>query len=41
RVNPFVPAPPNGLRAKITQELNELREISAMIDSCLENIDRT
>ncbi|GJR84532.1 hypothetical protein Tco_0155317 [Tanacetum coccineum] len=39
--NPFVPAPPNGLRTMITQELNELRAISAMIDSRLENINRT
>ncbi|GJW17103.1 hypothetical protein Tco_0024539 [Tanacetum coccineum] len=33
--------PPNGLHAKINQELNELLEISAMIDSHLENIDCT
>nr|GEV17098.1 nucleotide-binding alpha-beta plait domain-containing protein [Tanacetum cinerariifolium] len=39
--NPFVPVPPNGLRVKITQELNELRAISTMIDSRLENIDHT
>ncbi|GKD54230.1 hypothetical protein Tco_1287617 [Tanacetum coccineum] len=39
--NPFVPTSLNGLRAKITQELNELRVISAMIDSRLENIDHT
>ncbi|GKC14993.1 hypothetical protein Tco_1011775 [Tanacetum coccineum] len=30
-----------GLRPKITQELNELREVSAMINSCLENINHT
>ncbi|GJW73686.1 hypothetical protein Tco_0133056 [Tanacetum coccineum] len=36
--NPFVLVPPNGLRARITQELNELQAISAMIDSRLENI---
>ncbi|GJZ72846.1 hypothetical protein Tco_0636992 [Tanacetum coccineum] len=36
--NPFVPAPPNRLCASITQELDELRAILAMIDSCLENI---
>nr|GEV31259.1 homeodomain-like protein [Tanacetum cinerariifolium] len=39
--NPFVPAPPNGVRAKVTQELTELYEISAMTDSRLENIDHT
>ncbi|GJW16579.1 hypothetical protein Tco_0024015 [Tanacetum coccineum] len=39
--NSFVPAPPNGLHARITQELNELRAISAKIDSYLENIDHT
>ncbi|GJU75828.1 hypothetical protein Tco_1272898 [Tanacetum coccineum] len=33
--NPFVPVPPNGLHARITYELNELRAISAMIDSHL------
>ncbi|GJY21759.1 hypothetical protein Tco_0394325 [Tanacetum coccineum] len=33
--------PHNGLRAKITHELNELYEISAMIDYHLENIDHT
>nr|GEW12858.1 putative UPF0481 protein At3g02645 [Tanacetum cinerariifolium] len=38
--NPFVPAPPNGLHARITQELDELRAILAMIDSLLENIVR-
>ncbi|GJU29893.1 hypothetical protein Tco_1173482 [Tanacetum coccineum] len=36
--NPFVLVPPNGLRARITQELNELQAISAKIDSRLENI---
>ncbi|GJW21291.1 hypothetical protein Tco_0031913 [Tanacetum coccineum] len=40
-VNPFVPAPPNGLCARITQELNELCAISGMIDFRLENIDHT
>ncbi|GJV12656.1 hypothetical protein Tco_1354197 [Tanacetum coccineum] len=39
--NPFIPIPLNGLHARITQELNELWEISAMIDSRLENIGRT
>ncbi|GKA18685.1 hypothetical protein Tco_0698600 [Tanacetum coccineum] len=39
--NPFVPVPPNGLHAGITQELNELRAISAMIDFHLKNIDHT
>ncbi|GJX46351.1 hypothetical protein Tco_0271541 [Tanacetum coccineum] len=39
--NPFIPAPPNRLRARITQELNELRAISAMIDSRLKNINHT
>ncbi|GJT57446.1 hypothetical protein Tco_0992500 [Tanacetum coccineum] len=34
--NPFVPIPPNRLHVRITQELNELRAISAMINSCLE-----
>nr|GEU98176.1 retrotransposon Orf1 [Tanacetum cinerariifolium] len=38
---PFVLAPPNELRARITQELNELRAISGMIDSWFENIDHT
>ncbi|GJT84983.1 hypothetical protein Tco_1066700 [Tanacetum coccineum] len=33
--NPFVHVPPNGLHVRITQELNELRAISAMIDSYL------
>ncbi|GJS78867.1 hypothetical protein Tco_0728748, partial [Tanacetum coccineum] len=41
KANPFIPAPPNRLRARITQELNELRAISAIIDSHLENIDHT
>ncbi|GJZ57845.1 hypothetical protein Tco_0613339 [Tanacetum coccineum] len=36
--NPFVPSPPNELRARITQELNELQAISVMIDSRLDNI---
>ncbi|GKD89715.1 hypothetical protein Tco_1365222 [Tanacetum coccineum] len=39
--NPFLPVPPNELHARITQELNELHAISTMIDSRLENIDRT
>nr|GEW62210.1 hypothetical protein [Tanacetum cinerariifolium] len=39
--NPFIPAPPVKIRARITQELNELRAISAMIDSHLENIGHT
>nr|GEZ81327.1 hypothetical protein [Tanacetum cinerariifolium] len=39
--NPFVPVPPNRLHARITQEINEFRAISAMIDSHLENIDHT
>nr|GEW07599.1 reverse transcriptase domain-containing protein [Tanacetum cinerariifolium] len=39
--NPFVPIPPNGLYAKITQELNELRALSAMIDSHLKIFDHT
>ncbi|GJV24396.1 hypothetical protein Tco_1377091 [Tanacetum coccineum] len=39
--NPFVPIPPNGLHARITQELNELRAISAMIDSHLKRVDHT
>ncbi|GJV27581.1 hypothetical protein Tco_1384029 [Tanacetum coccineum] len=34
--NPIVPVPPNGLHIRITQELNELRAISAMINSRLE-----
>ncbi|GJY42911.1 hypothetical protein Tco_0431124 [Tanacetum coccineum] len=36
--NPFVPVPPNKIRAKITQELNELWPISVMINYRLENI---
>ncbi|GJU86654.1 hypothetical protein Tco_1294200 [Tanacetum coccineum] len=40
-VNPFVPTSRNSLSARITQELNELCAILAMIDSCLENIDHT
>ncbi|GJR94720.1 hypothetical protein Tco_0266894 [Tanacetum coccineum] len=39
--NLFVPIPPNGLRPMITQELNDLCIISAMIDSCFENINHT
>nr|GEV03271.1 putative reverse transcriptase domain-containing protein [Tanacetum cinerariifolium] len=39
--NPFIHVPPNELRARITQELNELHVISAMIDSLLKNIDHT
>ncbi|GKB30341.1 hypothetical protein Tco_0869742 [Tanacetum coccineum] len=39
--NPFVPVPLNGLRTKISQELNELHAISAVINSRLENIDHT
>nr|GEW88557.1 hypothetical protein [Tanacetum cinerariifolium] len=39
--NPFIPVPPNRLHTKITQELNELRAISAMIESHLRNIDHT
>nr|GEV17097.1 hypothetical protein [Tanacetum cinerariifolium] len=39
--NPFVPVTPNRLHAKHNQELNELRTISTMIDSRLENIDHT
>ncbi|GJV71018.1 hypothetical protein Tco_1491013 [Tanacetum coccineum] len=38
-VNPFVPASPNGLRAKISRELNELRAILVVIDSRLKNIN--
>nr|GEU98380.1 hypothetical protein [Tanacetum cinerariifolium] len=34
--NPFVPFPPNGLHVRITQELNELRAISTMINSYLD-----
>ncbi|GKB54883.1 hypothetical protein Tco_0905636 [Tanacetum coccineum] len=40
-VNPFVPATPNGLRARMSQKLNELHAISAYIDSHLKNIDHT
>ncbi|GKB27427.1 hypothetical protein Tco_0866828 [Tanacetum coccineum] len=39
--NPFILVTPNRLHARITQELNELRAILAMIDSRLENIDHT
>nr|GEV61129.1 hypothetical protein [Tanacetum cinerariifolium] len=39
--NLFVPVPPNGLRARISQELNELRVILTAIDSHLENINHT
>ncbi|GJT45087.1 hypothetical protein Tco_0953802 [Tanacetum coccineum] len=39
--NPFVPAPPNGLHAKITREINELRAISALIDSYLRDVNHT
>nr|GEU45198.1 hypothetical protein [Tanacetum cinerariifolium] len=39
--NSFVPVPPNELHARITQELNDLCTISAMIDSRFENIDHT
>ncbi|GJT07029.1 hypothetical protein Tco_0841491 [Tanacetum coccineum] len=39
--NPFLPVPPNCLRAKISQDLNELRPFLAVIDSRLENIDHT
>nr|GEU41319.1 hypothetical protein [Tanacetum cinerariifolium] len=34
-----LPVPPNVPRNQVAQELNELLEISVMIDSCLENID--
>nr|GEV92320.1 copia protein [Tanacetum cinerariifolium] len=37
--DPFVPVPPNELHAKITQEPNELRAISAMINSHLKRVD--
>ncbi|GJT75918.1 hypothetical protein Tco_0178233 [Tanacetum coccineum] len=40
-VNPSIPVPPNGIHARITQQPNELRAISAMIDSHLKNIDPT
>ncbi|GKE53466.1 hypothetical protein Tco_1488622 [Tanacetum coccineum] len=33
--NPFIPVPPNRLHIRITQELNELRTNSAMINSHL------
>ncbi|GKE45880.1 hypothetical protein Tco_1473164 [Tanacetum coccineum] len=39
--NPFIPILPNGLHARITQELNELRAISAMINSHLKNVNHT
>ncbi|GJV20606.1 hypothetical protein Tco_1369626 [Tanacetum coccineum] len=39
--NPFVPVSPNELHARITREINDLRAISAMIDSHLKNIDHT
>nr|GEY40128.1 retrotransposon Orf1 [Tanacetum cinerariifolium] len=39
--NLIVPVPPNRLHDRITQELNELHAISAMIDSRLENINHT
>ncbi|GJY43500.1 hypothetical protein Tco_0431713 [Tanacetum coccineum] len=39
--NPFVPIPPNGLSARISQELDELCAILAIIDLRLENIDHT
>ncbi|GKA10912.1 hypothetical protein Tco_0690345 [Tanacetum coccineum] len=39
--NPFVPVLPNGFHARITREINELRAISATIDSHLKNIDHT
>ncbi|GJR38804.1 hypothetical protein Tco_1214488 [Tanacetum coccineum] len=39
-VNPFgPPIPPNVPHDQIVQELDKLFEISAMIDSCLKNID--
>ncbi|GJT01519.1 hypothetical protein Tco_0822688 [Tanacetum coccineum] len=37
--NPFVLVPSNRLHTRITQEINELHAISAMIDSHLKNID--
>ncbi|GKA62169.1 hypothetical protein Tco_0761688 [Tanacetum coccineum] len=40
-VNPFVSAPPNGLRTYVSQELFELCPISAIIDSRHENFDHT
>ncbi|GJV91734.1 hypothetical protein Tco_1539547 [Tanacetum coccineum] len=39
--NPFIPAPPNELHAKITHEINELRAISTLIDSHLRDVDHT
>ncbi|GJY18056.1 hypothetical protein Tco_0389547 [Tanacetum coccineum] len=39
--NPFVPIPPNGLSVRISQELDEICAILAIIDSLLENIDHT
>nr|GEU44282.1 hypothetical protein [Tanacetum cinerariifolium] len=39
--NLFVPVPPNGLRSRISQELNELYAIFVAIDSRFENIDHT
>ncbi|GJW03472.1 hypothetical protein Tco_1562328 [Tanacetum coccineum] len=40
KANPFgLPVPPNASRDQIAQELNEILEISIMIDSRLENID--
>ncbi|GKF59285.1 hypothetical protein Tco_0176071, partial [Tanacetum coccineum] len=39
--NPFVPVLPNELCARISQKINELYVISAIIDSRLENIDHT
>ncbi|GKC60155.1 hypothetical protein Tco_1087753 [Tanacetum coccineum] len=38
-VNPYVPILPNGLRARISQELHELRAISAMINSHFQKVD--
>ncbi|GKC60154.1 hypothetical protein Tco_1087752 [Tanacetum coccineum] len=37
--NPYVPISPNGLRARISQELYKLRAISAMINSHLQKVD--
>ncbi|GKE17707.1 hypothetical protein Tco_1425284, partial [Tanacetum coccineum] len=37
--NPFVLVPPNGPHARITQELNELCVILAMINSHLKRVD--
>nr|GEV49372.1 hypothetical protein [Tanacetum cinerariifolium] len=39
--NPFVLVSPNELHTRVTQELNKLQAISAMIDTLLENIDHT